>query len=119
MARLLLATFLLAQTVITPPENKYSAAEDVQLGQQAAAEAEKQLPIMRDDNVASYVEDLGRRLVDAIPPDLQHREFRYTFKVVNVRDINAFALPGGPMYVNRGMVEAARTEGEVAGVMAH
>ena len=119
MVRLIIATLLLAQTVITPPENRYSLAEDVQLGQEAAAEAEKQLPIMGDDNVASYVEDLGRRLVDAIPPSLQHREFRYTFKAVNVRDINAFALPGGPMYVNRGMIEAAHTEGEVAGVMAH
>src|SRR4029077_2155795 len=46
-------------------------------------------------------------------------EFRYTFEVVNVREINAFALPGGPMFVNRGMIEAAQTEGEVAGVMAH
>ncbi|HEU0252989.1 MAG TPA: M48 family metalloprotease, partial [Pyrinomonadaceae bacterium] len=49
----------------------------------------------------------------------QHPEFQYYFKVVNARDINAFALPGGPMYVNRGMIEAARTEGEMAGVMAH
>jgi predicted Zn-dependent protease len=65
------------------------------------------------------VEDVGRRLVAAIPPELRHSEFRYTFQVVNVREINAFALPGGPMFVNRGMIEAARTEGEVAGVMAH
>ena len=43
----------------------------------------------------------------------------FTFKPVNVREINAFALPGGPMYVNRGMIEAAKTEGEVVGVMAH
>ena len=55
----------------------------------------------------------------AIPQDVRHPEFRYSFKVVNVREINAFALPGGPMYVNRGMIEAAHTEGEVAGVMAH
>jgi hypothetical protein len=53
------------------------------------------------------------------PPELQHREFQYSFKVVNVREINAFALPGGPMYVNRGMIQAAAGEGEVAGVMAH
>ena len=74
---------------------------------------------MRDDAVTSYVEELGRRLVDGDPRDLQHPEFNYTFKVVNVREINAFALPGGPMFVNRGMIEAANTEGEVAGVMAH
>ncbi len=74
---------------------------------------------MRDDAVTSYVEGIGRRLVAAIPENRRQPEFRYSFKVVNVREINAFALPGGPMYVNRGMIEAARTEGEVAGVMAH
>ena len=45
--------------------------------------------------------------------------FEYSFTPVNLKDINAFALPGGPMFVNRGMIEAASTEGEVAGVMAH
>jgi peptidase M48-like protein len=119
MTRLILVALLAAQTVITPPENKYSPAEDVKLGQQAAAEVERQLPLMHDDAVSSYVDQLGRRLVDAIPPELMHSEFRYTFKAVNVREINAFALPGGPMFVNRGMIEAAHTEGEVAGVMAH
>ena len=119
MTRLLAIALFAAQTVITPPDNKYSPAEDVKLGQEAAAQAEQQLPIMRDDNVTSYVEEIGRRLVDAIPENRRHSEFRYSFKVVNVREINAFALPGGPMFINRGMVEAARTEGEVAGVMAH
>jgi hypothetical protein len=113
------AALLTAQTRVTPPDNRYTPAQDVQLGREAAAEAEKQLPVMRDDAVTSYVEDIGRRLVNAIPAELRHPEFRYTFKVVNVREINAFALPGGPMYVNRGMIEAAKTEGEIAGVMAH
>jgi Zn-dependent protease with chaperone function len=108
-----------AQTRIVPPDNKYPVSEDVELGRQAAAEARQQLPVMRDDLVTSYVETVGRRLVAAIPPELQHPEFHYTFETVNVREINAFALPGGPMFVNRGMIEAANTEGEVAGVMAH
>ena len=108
-----------AQTAITPPPNKYSPAEDVQLGREAAAQVEQQMPIMHDDFVTSYVQTIGRRLVAAIPPALQHSEFTYTFEVVNVKEINAFALPGGPMFVNRGMLEAAHDEGEVAGVMAH
>jgi hypothetical protein len=108
-----------AQTRITPPKNKYSPQQDVQLGREASAQVEKQLPLLRDDNVASYVSDIGRRLVSSIPAELQHPEFNYTFKVVNVKEINAFALPGGPMYVNRGMIEAAKSEGEVAGVVAH
>ena len=108
-----------AQTKVTAPKNKYSPAQDVQLGREAAAQVEQQLPLLRDDNVASYVADIGQRLVAQIPPDLRHPEFNYTFKVVNLKEINAFALPGGPMYVNRGMIEAAKTEGEVVGVVAH
>lgn len=112
-------TLVAAQTQITPPKNNYTPAQDVELGRQAAVEAERQLPILRDDAVASYLGALGRQLVAAITPERRHPEFRYTFKVINVREINAFALTGGPMYVNRGMIEAARSEGEVAGVMAH
>jgi hypothetical protein len=108
-----------AQTQIQPPSNKYSASDDVKLGREAATQAERQLPLLRDEEVSTYVERLGDRLVDAIPPNLQHPEFRYSFKVVDVKEINAFALPGGPMYVNRGMLTAAHTEGEIAGVMAH
>lgn len=119
LAPILSVAVLSAQTRIIPPDNSYSPAQDVELGREAAAQAERELPIMRDDNVASYVEDIGQRLVAAIPSELRHPEFRYTFKVVNVREINAFALPGGPMFVNRGMIEAAKTEGEAAGVMAH
>jgi Zn-dependent protease with chaperone function len=108
-----------AQTQITAPPNNYTPAQDLELGRQAASEARQQLPIMRDDAVSSYIDGIGRRLVSAIPSDLRHPEFQYTFEPVNVREINAFALPGGPMFVNRGMIEAAHTEGEVAGVMAH
>jgi predicted Zn-dependent protease len=118
-AAMLISTSAIAQTRIAPPPNKYSTAEDVRLGRQAAAEAERQLPILHDAAATSFVAGVGRRLVAAIPPQLQHRGFAYTFKVVNRPDINAFALPGGPMYVNRGMLQAARNEGEVAGVMAH
>jgi beta-barrel assembly-enhancing protease len=109
----------LAQTKISYHSNKFKPADDVQLGRQAAAEAEQQFPLLRDAEITSYVESVGQRLVAAIPPEFQHPEFRYYFKVINARDINAFALPGGPMYVNRGMIEAASTEGEMAGVMAH
>src|SRR5438309_3724328 len=108
-----------AQTQITYHSNKFKPTDDVRLGRQAAAEAERQFPLLRDAEVTAYVESVGQRLVAAIPPEFQHPEFRYYFRVINARDINAFALPGGPMYVNRGMIEAARTEGELAGVMAH
>lgn len=108
-----------AQTKLTPDPNKYSPAQDVQLGQQAAAEARRQLPLLNNDHVDDYIEGVGRRLVSAIPPELRQPEFRYTFEVVNQKEINAFALPGGPMFLNRGMIEASANEAEMAGVMAH
>ena len=108
-----------AQTKITMPRNSYSVADDVKLGREAAAEVRKELPMLNDERVDGWVEDIGTELVRAIPSQFQHAEFRYTFDVVNQKEINAFALPGGPMFLNRGMIEAAKTEGEVAGVMAH
>ena len=119
VALFLMPLAALGQTKITAPSNKYSTSDDVRAGQEAAQQAEQQLPILRDPEVTSYVQEIGHRLVAAIPSEFQHPEFRYTFKVVDARDINAFALPGGPMYVTRGMIEAAKTEGEMAGVMAH
>jgi hypothetical protein len=75
--------------------------------------------MLNDERVEQFVEDVGEILVGAIPAELNHSEFRYTFDVVNQKEINAFALPGGPMFMHRGMIEAAKTEGEVAGVIAH
>jgi hypothetical protein len=75
--------------------------------------------MLNDDRVDDYVETVGARLVGAIPGELRHAGFRYTFDVVNQKEINAFALPGGPMFLNRGMMEASKTEAEMAGVMAH
>jgi predicted Zn-dependent protease len=119
VAMMALPFSIVAQTQIKYHSNKFSIQDDVKLGRQAAQEAEQQFPLLNDETVRGYVERVGERLVAAIPQQFQHSEFDYFFKVVNARDINAFALPGGPMYVNRGMIEAARTEGEMAGVMAH
>jgi Zn-dependent protease with chaperone function len=109
----------LAQTQISAPSNKYSVSDDVKLGREAAAQVRQQMPLINDPQVQEYINSVGRRLAAAIPPQFQHPEFNYTFQVVNAKDINAFALPGGPTFVNRGMIDAARNEGELAGVMAH
>jgi hypothetical protein len=108
-----------AQTPITPHKNSYTPEQDVQLGREASAEVRKQMPMLNDDRTEDFVERIGDRLIDNIPPEFRQPAFRYSFDVVNLREINAFALPGGPMFVNRGMIEASRSEGEVAGVMAH
>jgi peptidase M48-like protein len=108
-----------AQTRIEPHKNSYTPEQDVELGQQAAREVRQQYPMLNDQRTEDYVEAIGERLVNAIPQDRRQPAFRYSFDVVNLREINAFALPGGPMFLHRGMLEAAQTDGEVAGVMAH
>src|SRR2546423_8147858 len=119
-AILLLTLTALAQTRLIAKKTNYTPAQEWQLGLQTAAQVERQFPLLpRRSEVDNYVEQVGRRLVAAIPEQYQYPQFRYRFDVVNARDINAFALPGGPVYVNRGMLEAAHSEGEVAGVMAH
>lgn len=104
---------------IKAPKNKYKPAEDVRLGNDAAREIEAKFPLVNDHEATNYVERVGRRLVDRIPTEFRKPEFSYRFKIVNASDLNAFALPGGPMYVNRGMIEKAHNESEMAGVMAH
>jgi len=117
---LTLSGLLFAQgTRLEMPKNKYKVEDDVKLGREAAAQAQQQLPLLRDSEIESYVNDVGQRIVSAIPAEFRQPQFHYTFKVVNAGEINAFALPGGPMFVNRGMIEAAKTEGEMAGVMGH
>ena len=115
----LTVTNVAAQTKVTPPKNKYTPQQDVQIGREAAEEVRQQYPLISESQVRNYLERLGERLVDAAPQELNHEVFDYSFTPVNLKDINAFALPGGPMFVNRGMIEAAQGEGEVAGVMAH
>ncbi len=113
------ATGLVAQTVVKLPKNKYTPKQDVELGREAAAEVRQQYPIIQDERIARYLTKLGDRLVAAAPSDLKEPVYEYSFTPVNLKEINAFALPGGPMFVHRGMFDAAASEGEVVGVIAH
>ena len=112
-------TPVFAQTAVKPPRNSYTPQQDVELGREAAAEIRRQYPIIEDERIVRYLSRLGDRLVAAAPPELKHSAYEYSFTPVNLKEINAFALPGGPMFVHRGMFDAAAAEGEVAGVMAH
>jgi predicted Zn-dependent protease len=105
--------------VIKLPKKKYTPKQDVQLGKEAASEVRKQYPIIEDQHIAKYLTQIGNRLVAAAPTELKQSVYEYSFTPVNLKDINAFALPGGPMFVQRGMFDAAAEEAEVAGVMAH
>jgi hypothetical protein len=88
-----------------------------QVGLKAMAEVYKQMPVLPDSSpVAQYIQRLGTRLEKAIPPQYS---WPYQFHVVPEKEINAFALPGGPIFVNAGTINAAANEAELAGVMAH
>jgi Zn-dependent protease with chaperone function len=108
-----------AQTVIKLPKNRYTPAQDVELGREGAAEVRQQYPIISDEKIARYLTELGDRLVAHAPAELKEPVYEYSFTPVNLKEINAFALPGGPMFVHRGMFDAAAAEGEIVGVMAH
>ncbi len=98
-----------------PGFNLFSVEQDVEIGRQSAAEVQRQLPMLNDRSVDGY---LGR-IVEKLAAVAPGARYPYRIKAVNATEINAFALPGGPMYVNRGLVEAARSEAELAGVLAH
>jgi len=115
LAVALMAGVAEAQTKVNPGWNMFSAQQDVEIGAQSAVQAERQLPILRDRDVENYVNRIGQRLAE----NAGGPQFQYRFRVVNASDINAFALPGGYVYLNRGIIENARNEGEVAGVLAH
>src|SRR6476646_5444536 len=88
-----------------------------QLGLQAMGEVYKQMPVLPDSSPETqYVQHLGRKLAGVIPAD---RSWPYQFHVIPATDINAFALPGGPIFVNIGTITAADNEAQLAGVLAH
>lgn len=99
----------------TPGFNLFSPEQDVELGRQSAQQIAQQVPLMRDEKTVGYIRQLGAKLAARAPG---HR-FPYQFNVVASKDINAFALPGGFIFVNAGAITAAKNEGELAGVMAH
>jgi hypothetical protein len=103
------------RTVLKPGWNMFSTEQDIEVGQQVSREAERQLPMLNDSRVDSYLNELGQRLTAHAPG----AKFPYAFKAVNDKAINAFALPGGPIYIHRGVIEAADNEAQLAGVMAH
>jgi predicted Zn-dependent protease len=92
-----------------------SEDEEVRLGQEAAQEVEAQLPLLDDPLVTAYVDSLGT----AIARQTARRDLTWRFAVVNTNVVNAFALPGGFIYVNRGLLERAQTMSELAGVLGH
>jgi predicted Zn-dependent protease len=102
-----------------PDPGKPSMSRDNQrsLGLQAAAQVYQQMPVLPDSSPETqYIQQLGQKLVATIPPE---NSWPFEFHVVAQKEINAFALPGGPMFVNLGTITASANEAELAGVMGH
>ena len=118
---LLLATQVFAQTTAptfpNPGKTSMSKQDQEALGMQVAAQVYQQMPVLPDNSPETqYVRQLGQKLVSTIP---QEYSWPFAFHVVPQKEINAFALPGGQMFINIGTITAAKNEAELAGVMAH
>ncbi len=98
-----------------PGFNLFSPEQDVELGRQSAQQITREVTLLNDPAVVEYVQRLGAKLAKHAPG----HDFPYQFQVVGTRDINAFALPGGFIFVNAGAIASAQNEGELAGVLAH
>jgi len=93
-----------------------SVSDEIAIGKQAQAEIRRQTPELTDSPVTSYVSHVGRQLAAHAGTSAK---YPYSFSVANYREINAFALPGGPVWVNRGAIAAAGNESQLAAVLAH
>src|SRR6201996_8002365 len=102
-------------------KNSFTQQQEIQAGEKVVAEVYRQMPVLPDsDPIAQYIRQLGARLVAVAPltPGLA-QQWPFRFHVVASEDINAFALPGGTMFVNLGAIQAAETESQLVGVMGH
>ncbi len=100
-----------------PGNPPISREQQIQLGFKAASEVYQQMPVLPDNSPETqYVRQIGQKLASTIP---QQYSWPFEFHVISSKEINAFALPGGPMFVNLGAITAAGSEAELAGVMAH
>jgi len=115
MLMLTAATLAAQSKKLRPGFNLFSKEQDVQLGKESAAEVEKKMKVVDNPELQAYIGTVGKKLTSSADAG----EFPYSFKVVVDKSINAFALPGGPMYIHTGLLAAADNESQMAGVMAH
>ena len=92
-----------------------SQQQEVQIGQESAQQVNAQLPMVQDAVIQNYVNTLGQRIASRT----SRADLQWQFQVVNSDMVNAFALPGGFIYINRGVLARANNMSEVAGVLAH
>lgn len=110
---------------LRPGFNLFTPQQDVQLGRETAAEVEKQKRVVRNREVDAYLNTLLRKLADSPNARTLNRDgsrgdlFPFAIHAVYDKNLNAFSLPGGPIYINTGIFEAADNEAQLAGVISH
>jgi predicted Zn-dependent protease len=116
-ARTLIVVVLLwvAPVAVARAISLISPAQEIEIGRKADAQLTREVPVVRDGDISGYVRSLGHHLAQYV----QGPKYPYTFNVVDYREINAFALPGGPVWIHRGVLHAAMNESQVVGVLAH
>jgi predicted Zn-dependent protease len=114
---LLVAGWAQGPTQFHPDFNLFSKEQEIQLGQENAARVRKQMIVVHNPYLNEYVTRVGKRLVSS--REARESGFPFTFEVVADPSINAFALPGGPMFINTGLLRAVDNEAQLAGVMGH
>jgi beta-barrel assembly-enhancing protease len=92
-----------------------SVDQEIRIGREAQAQVRREMTELADREVTAYVRGIASRLVKVAPGP----KYPYSVTVADYREINAFALPGGPVWINRGVLHAATNESQVAGVLAH
>src|SRR5262245_9633993 len=103
------------RTTIRAGWDLFSVQQDVELGRELADEADYALALVTDSYANTYISALGNQLAAHAPG----YKYPYQFKIVDDNAINSFALPGGRIYVTSGLMQAAQTESQLAGVIAH
>jgi len=114
---LLVAARAQGPTQFHPDFNLFSKEQEIQLGQEIAARVRKQMIVVHNPYLNEYVTRVGKRLGSS--REARESGFPFTFEVVADPSINAFALPGGPMFINTGLLRAVDNEAQLAGVMGH
>lgn len=102
---------------LKPGFNLYSKQQDIDLGKQAAAQVKGQYQQVQNQDLQAYVQKIGERLAKTSPA--ANSGFSFSFTLLNYKEVNAFALPGGPTFIFTGLIKAADSEAELAGVLAH
>src|SRR5438876_4351167 len=103
------------RTNVRPGWNLFTTQQDIDMGRAVADEAERTLALLNQSNANTYIDALGKQLAVYAPGT----KYPYQFKIIDDENINMYALPGGFIYISRGLIDAAQNEPELAGALAH